>query len=146
MSFKVLLSVNLLLLVGLVCVNGDIRSTLVSIEEIRILSQTFFSSVYELVEARSGVKSNCTWWTSYFSTSGTVRSPVGSQPVVGPAAIQKHCETWNDNLGPQGNGWYPLELWSGGNEVILYFQLDKIFSLISLLLSQRFLSKQQFEQ
>jgi hypothetical protein len=38
-------------------------------------------------------------------------------PAVGLEAIQKHCDAWNQNLGPQGNGWYPLELWSGNNEV-----------------------------
>ena len=73
--------------------------------------------VYELVEARSGVKSNCTQWVSYFAPTGVVRSPVGSTPAVGPAAVQKHCDDWNQNLGPQGNGWYPMELWSGNNEV-----------------------------
>ena len=103
-----------------------------------------FLSVYELVEARSGAKSNCTWWTSYFSASAIVRSPVGSQPVVGPVAIQKHCETWNDNLGPQGNGWYPMELWSGGNEVNLFLQFDEISSHIFSF--KRFLSKRLFEQ
>lgn len=44
---------------------------------------------------------------------------MGSTPAVGYNAILKHCDTWNDNLGPQGNGWYPMELWSGNNEVCL---------------------------
>lgn len=77
------------------------------------------SSVYDLVEARSGAQSNCTRWTSYFLPNGVVRSPVGSTPAVGQQAIQKHCEAWNQNLGPQGNGWYPMELWSGNGEVYL---------------------------
>jgi hypothetical protein len=70
-----------------------------------------------LVEARSGAKSNCTLWTSYFATTGVVRSPVGSEPAVGVDAILKHCDNWNAALGPQGNGWYPMELWSSSNEV-----------------------------
>jgi hypothetical protein len=77
-----------------------------------------------LVEARSGAKSNCTLWTSYFLANAIIRSPVGSTPIVGHDAILKHCDTWNQNLGPEGNGWYPMELWSGNNEVCL--------SLISL--------------
>ncbi len=71
------------------------------------------------MEARSGAKSNCTLWTSYFLTTGIVRSPVGSPPLIGHDAILKHCDTWNQNLGPQGNGWYPMELWSSAYEVYL---------------------------
>jgi len=52
-----------------------------------------------------------------FLATGIVRSPVGSMPAIGHDAIQKHCDSWNSMLGPQGNGWYPLELWSGNNEV-----------------------------
>lgn len=75
------------------------------------------SRVYNLVEARSGAKSNCSYWTSFFAPNGVVRSPVGSTPAVGPAAIQAHCDSWNANLGAQGNGWYPMELWSANGEV-----------------------------
>lgn len=85
-----------------------------------------FPSVYELVEARSGAQSNCTLWASYFLANGVVRSPVGSAPAVGHDAIQKHCDAWNANLGPQGNGWYPMELWSSDNEVNFLLQLDPI--------------------
>ena len=73
--------------------------------------------VYGLVEARSGARSNCSLWTSFFAANGVVRSPVGSTPAVGFDAIQKHCDAWNQLLGPQGNGWYPMELWSSDNEV-----------------------------
>ncbi|UJR25080.1 hypothetical protein I4U23_006440 [Adineta vaga] len=90
---------SILLLVVFITVNADLRST-----------------VYGLVEARSGVKSNCSLWTSYFAANGVVRSPVGSAPIVGTDAIQKHCDAWNQILGPQGNGWYPMELWSGNME------------------------------
>jgi len=100
MFFKFILPANVLLLMVLTYAKADLRST-----------------VYELAEARSGVKSNCTLWTSYFSANGVVRSPVGSTPSVGHDAILQHCEVWNQKLGPQGNGWYPLELWSGNNEV-----------------------------
>lgn len=75
------------------------------------------STVYSLFEARSGAQSNCTYWTSFFAANGVVRSPVGSTPAVGPTAIRAHCDAWNANLGPQGNGWYPMELWSGNGEV-----------------------------
>jgi hypothetical protein len=92
---------------------------------------THFNRVYDLVEARSGAKSNCTLWTSHFATTGIVRSPVGSAPIIGSDAIQKHCDGWNQNLGPQGNGWYPMELWSGNNEVCLSFMdIYFIYNLI----------------
>jgi hypothetical protein len=89
------------------------------------------------VAARSGVQSNCTLWTSYFLDNGIVRSPVGSMPIIGPDAIQKHCDTWNSYLGPQGNGWYPMELWSGNNEVCLsvkYINYDLFFFIFERLL------------
>ncbi len=95
-----------------------------------------------MVEARSGAKSNCTLWTSYFLANGIVRSPVGSMPVVGHDAILKHCDTWNENLGPQGNGWYPLELWSGNNEVYLSLQQNN-YNLIFLIVLKRSLLKPQ---
>ena len=82
-----------------------------------ILSLSLSRSVYGLVEARSGLKSNCTAWTSAFASDGVVRSPVGSTPAIGFDAIRKQCEAWNQMLGPQGNGWYPMELWSSNNEV-----------------------------
>lgn len=82
-----------------------------------------------MVEARSGAKSNCTLWTSYFLSTGVVRSPVGSTPSVGHDAIQKTCDAWNANLGPQGNGWYPMELWSGNNEVYLFFCIHTKYNL-----------------
>ncbi|CAF1002059.1 unnamed protein product [Adineta steineri] len=100
MFSKSSLSTGILLFIIVTYVKADLRST-----------------VYELFEARSGVKSNCTFWTAHFATNGVVRSPVGSTPFVGLDAIQKHCDAWNQILGPQGNGWYPLELWSGNNEV-----------------------------
>ncbi|CAF1115690.1 unnamed protein product [Rotaria magnacalcarata] len=100
MLSKFILSTSFLFFIVFTYVNADLRST-----------------VYELFEARSGQKSNCTLWTSYFAANGMVRSPVGSTPVIGRDAILQHCNAWNQNLGPQGNGWYPLELWSGNNEV-----------------------------
>jgi len=99
MIAKTLLSTSLLIVFALTYVRADLRST-----------------VYELVEARSGAKSNCSQWTSHFAANGTVRSPVGSTPIVGRDGIQKHCDSWNQLLGPQGNGWYPMELWSSDTE------------------------------
>ncbi|CAF1675229.1 unnamed protein product, partial [Didymodactylos carnosus] len=69
------------------------------------------------MEARSGVKSNCSLWTSLFADNGVVNSPVGDTPIVGTEAIRRHCDQWNQLLGPQGNGWYPHDLWSGNNMV-----------------------------
>jgi hypothetical protein len=121
----------------LTCVKADLRSTLVQKFDFRISFYiTHFNSVYELFEARSGVKSNCTLWTSYFLANGIVRSPVGSMPVVGHDGIQKHCDTWNQNLGPEGNGWYPMELWSGNNEVclsLIYTNYNLVFFLLLFL-------------
>ncbi|CAF1593851.1 unnamed protein product, partial [Adineta ricciae] len=89
--------------------------TIIALQIVAIIGYMTFN-VYGLVEARSGAKSNCSLWTSYFAANGVVRSPVGSTPIVGLDAIQKHCDAWNQMLGPQGNGWYPMELWSGNLE------------------------------
>lgn len=99
------------------------------------------NSVYALVEARSGVQSNCTLWTSYFSANGVVRSPVGSPPIVGHDAILNHCNSWNQNLGPQGNGWYPMELWSGNNEVCLFLVDIDMNDILIYTICFRLLSK-----
>jgi hypothetical protein len=73
------------------------------------------SMVYRAAVARSGQTSDCGAFSALFSVDGVYEAPVGSPPAVGPAAIAAACEGWNAQLGPQGNGWYPGELYSSPN-------------------------------
>ncbi len=71
--------------------------------------------VYSAVVSRSGAKSDCATFSSLFAADGVYESPVGSQPAVGPSAIAAACGQWNALLGPQGNGWYPTDLYNANN-------------------------------
>lgn len=58
------------------------------------------SLIYSAIESRSGAPANCSAFAALFSAQGVFESPVGSGPVVGPAAIRATCDTWNANIDP----------------------------------------------
>ena len=71
--------------------------------------------VYAAAVARSGQTSDCAAFSALFAADGVYEAPMGTAPAIGPAAIAAACEGWNAQLGPQGNGWYPGELFSSPN-------------------------------
>jgi len=58
------------------------------------------SLIYSAIESRSGAPANCSAFAAMFTAQGVYESPVGSGPVVGPAAIRATCHTWNANIDP----------------------------------------------
>jgi len=84
------------------------------------------STIYAAMVARSGVASDCQTFASLFSSEAVYSSPVGSQPARGPDEIFSQCQAWNSLLGPQGNGWYPQDLWSGGNMIATQLRIRAV--------------------
>ena len=60
------------------------------------------SIIYDAMVARSGVKSNCSTFSSLFAADGTYESPAGEGLATGVAAIAAACEAFNARIGPQG--------------------------------------------
>lgn len=98
----------------------------VSLIELQTVNADMRSMVYQAAVSRSGLKSNCTLFSSLFSPSGIYESPVGADVAVGPTAIFNQCETFNSLIGSQGSGWYPREFFSGPNRTSFYLHVRTV--------------------